>query len=343
MKHLTLLLVFVFAALQVWGQAISAPDTLLIQTFSVDPSDTFLIFPGGNDNQWVNWDADNLPTECGDGVTVPGSWFWDSDLGDTSAFPQNSAFISCSWLVDPTQPNENWLITPPVFITDTTAVLHWRSMPVQGPWFMDGYKVLVSTASNEPFTGAFTDTLFVAAEMLSGPNLGGLNLNDYVFSPGYIHADQYTDTDYFFRDPPNAPFYTGRLEPHTVSLAEYASQRIYIAFLHDSTNDFLLEIDDIAVLQGETSATRRLVDLDAHLKAGPNPCRETVWISWEFPTRLQGQLTLTDQLGRVVLTQPVDSYGSGAQALMVGHLTAGAYACALTTAHGCQTILLVKQ
>jgi hypothetical protein len=90
---------------------------------------------------------------------------------------------------------------------------------------MDGYKILVSTTRNTPFTADFTDTLFVAAEMVDFTVPGSLNPNDYTFSFGYIHADRYTDSNYFFLITPNAGAYTGRLEPHNVPLAAYAGKK----------------------------------------------------------------------------------------------------------------------
>ncbi|MBK9335696.1 MAG: hypothetical protein IPM98_03540 [Lewinellaceae bacterium] len=147
---------------------------------------------------WVNWDADNQPTLCGENQAVPGNWYWENDLGDLADPAVNFAFTSCSFLADSEQANENWLITPPVLITDSTAMLAWRSAPFEGPAYMDGYKVLVSTSGNEPFAGAFTDTLFVAAEMTDILKSGSLKVEDHMFSSGYIHADGYTNPDYFF-------------------------------------------------------------------------------------------------------------------------------------------------
>jgi len=342
MKQLLLVLVLVSAHLASKAQFFTIPDTILIQTFTVDPSDTMLVFPNGNDNHWVNWDADNLSTFCGDSDPVPGNWYWESDLGDLSNPPVNFAFTSCSFLSNGL-PNENWLITPPVFITDSTATLTWRSASFEGPGYMDGYKVLASTTTNEPFSGAFTDTLFVAAEMVEALVEGSLNVEDYIFSPGYIHADSYTNTDYFFLIHPSAQAYTGRLEPHTVSLAQFVGRSIYIAFLHDSRDDNILQIDDIAIVQDQSSGTATPSLRDLHLCVQPNPAANFATITWETRTRLPGQLTVTDIFGKTVLEQAVFNPFAGFAHLNLTTLPAGIYSCTLRTPEGRQSILMAKQ
>ncbi len=325
------------------AQTFLAPDTILIQTFNIDPSDAMIDFPNGNDTVWVNWDADNLLTLCGSNQIIPGGWYWESDLGDLSDPPVNFAFTSCSFLEDPSQHNENWLISPPVYIPDSMAILHWRSMPFEGPGYMDGYKVLVSTSTNEPFTGAFTDTIFVAAEMLDYVKAGSLDPDDYIFSPGYVHANRYSDTAYFFLITPNAGAYTGRLEPHQVSLAQYAGKHIYIAFLHDSSDDSILQIDDISVIHGETSAASEPGIRSFALEAQPNPAGDWVLLSWNLPFGREGKLILSDLLGRTLQEQPVDNRTNGSIRLELRQLPQGIYPCTLRTSEGQQTILLVKQ
>jgi len=343
MKQLLLLCALLCANQTANAQFFTIPDTLLIQNFTIDPSDTMLLFPSGNDNRWVNWDADNLPTLCGEEIPVPGNWFWENDLGDLTDPPVNFAFTSCSFLVENDQPNQNWLITPPVFISDSTATLNWRSSPFEGPAYMDGYKVLVSTTTNEPFENAFTDTLFVAAEMTDVLKAGSLKVEDHLFSPGYIHADGYTDTDYFFLIHPTAKSYTGRLEPRTASLAKFAGRWIYIAFLHDSTDDSILQIDDIAVVQDHPSSTASPTLFDVQLQMQPNPAGDFTSVTWRSISAREGQLILTDILGKTVLVQALDNLSSGSARLELQGLPPGTYSCTLRTAEGRQTRLLVKR
>lgn len=348
MKKTLPALLLLISAFGLQGQATFIPDTILVQHFTVDPSDTMLVFPSGNDLQWVNWDADNLPTLCqgGPGEVIPGNWYWESDFGDPNNPPLNSAFTSCSHQKYKNdsfpQPNENWLITPPVFVQDSDTYLSWRSLSFEGPGYVDGYKVLVSTSTNEPFTGAFKDTVFVAGEMLRYTIFGSLNPNHYIFSPGYIHANRYTDTAYYFLNPEYPYGYMGRLEPHQVSLAKYAGQKVYIAFLHDSTDDNLIQIDDIAVIRGPISASWEPGASHYYLQCQPNPVEAYTTISWKLPVRQEGRLVVKDLLGRTVVEYLLD-LGSGEFQLHTEIWPTGTYACSLQTATGQQTILLVKQ
>lgn len=324
------------------AQFFSIPDTLLVQHFTVDPSDTMLDFPSGFDLQWVNWDADNLPALCE--PQTPRNWYWENDLGDLTDPPVNFAFTSCSYLPNG-QPNENWLITPPIFIAHTSAELSWRSSPFEGPGYLDGYKVLVSTAGNEPFFGVFTDTLFVAAEMLDLLNGNSLDPDDYVFSPGYVHANRYTNTDYFFlaHPFPNISVYRGRLEPHTVSLAQYVGQTIYIAFLHDSADDNTLQIDDIAVVQDQGIGTTAPILPELYLQVRPNPVADAALVTWQNVAAQKGLLIVSDMLGRTVLEHPIERLSAGQTRVPFGGLPAGTYSCTLRTPIGQQTVLVVKK
>jgi hypothetical protein len=342
MKQILPVLLLLAGGFTANAQFFTIPDTILIQKFLVDPSDTMLDFPSGNDLHWVNWDADNIPTLCGDVAPVPQNWFWENDLGDDADPPVNFAFTSCSFLVDSEQPNENWLITPPVFIADSTAMLSWRSSPFEGPAYMDGYKVLISTGTNEPFLGVFTDTVFVAAEMLDILKNNSLDPDDYLFSPGYVHADRYTNPDYFFLIHPTAKAYTGRLEPHAVSLAKYAGKTIYIAFLHDSMDDSILQLDDITVVQDKSTGTTAPGLKNFQVRVQPNPTSDFATISWELSSAKQGQLIVTDMLGKTVLEQKLGDLSAGTVRLDVRLLLPGAYSCTLRTMQGQQSVVLVK-
>jgi len=342
MKQLLPILLLLSGGFAAQAQSIAAPDTLLLQRFTVDPSDIMLEFPSGNDLQWVNWNADNLPTLCGDDEPVPGNWYWENDLGDLSDPPVNFAFTSCSYLVGGL-PNENWLITPPVYISDSTATLLWRSSPFEGPAYMDGYKVLVSTTGNEPFLDAFTDTLFVAAEMTDILKNNSLNPDDYLFSSGYVHANRYTEQDYFFLIHPAAKAYTGRLEPHTASLAKYAGQTIYIAFLHDSTDDSILQIDDIAVVQEKSNRVQSPDLQNFDMRVLPNPTSDVATVSWSTAAAQQGRIVVTDIFGKTVVEQPVPDTSAGYIRLDLRGLPAGTYVCTLRVLQGQQSVRVVKQ
>ncbi|MFN0175480.1 MAG: T9SS type A sorting domain-containing protein [Saprospiraceae bacterium] len=346
MKIFCTIFAIIFLFHPLFGQANDpAPDTLLQHTFegTFDPADTMLTSPTGNDLLWVNYDQDNKIGRCvSNGFPTPKGWYWESDLGFVDPnMTENSAFTSCSFLDHNTPQNKNWLITSPVYIPDSSYWLCWRSLSYYGPGFMDGYKVLASTSTN--FPAAFNDTLFMAAQMVvhSDP-AGSLEIDDYIFSPGYIHANGYTDTAYFFIDTePLGDFYHGKLEPHSLSLAAYADQTIYIAFLHDSYDDFQLQVDDILVTNTKVSATYTLSNL-LHFNILPNPVHDFAFVNWRTQTPMEGRLSVVDQSGKIVFERNFNSRAEGQIHLDMQGFARGVYFCKLETATGQATKMLVK-
>ncbi len=319
-----------------------APDTLLVQTFEgdIDPTDTMLTEPTGDDEQWVNHDQDNKKGLCVFNGLTPKGWYWESDLGFSNpSMTENNAFTSCSYLDSGSPQNRNWLITSPVYIPDDTYWLCWRSLTYYGPDFMDGYHVLASTSTN--LTAAFTDTLFSAAQTVESFQTGSLDLSDYLFSNGYIHANGYTDTSYFFKDvEPNGTFYHGKMEPHSESLAAYAGQTIYLAFLHDSYDDFQLQVDDILVTN--TYVTANSPSKFLYFNVLPNPVQDFAFLNWESATPQEGRLSVVDQSGKIVFEKQFNTRTAGQIHLDVQGFAQGTYYCKLETATGQATRLLVK-
>ncbi len=319
-----------------------APDTLLQHTFEgiLDPADTMLTEPTGDDQHWVNYDQDKLIGYCVSNGLTPKGWYWESDLGfNDPTMANNDAFTSCSWLDSNSPQSRNWLITSPVYIPDDTYWLCWRSLSYYGPDIMDGYQVLASTSTN--LTAAFTDTLFSAAQTTYAYQSGSLFLTDYEFSEGYIHANGYTDTNYFFKDSEaTGMFYHGKLEPHSKSLAAYAGQTVYLAFLHDSYNDYQLQIDDILVTNTFVSANNPSNFL--YFNILPNPVQDFAFLNWESPTPQEGNLSVVDQSGKIVFEKQFNTRTQGQFYLDLQGYSQGIYYCKLETATGQATRLLVK-
>lgn len=321
------------------GQAL---DTLLQHSFEgiLDPADTMLNIPTGDDLHWINYDQDNKVGLCVSNGQTPKGWYWESDLGFSDPnMADNYAFTSCSYLQSSNPQNRNWLITSPVHIPDDTYWLGWRSLSYYGPDFMDGYRVLVSTTTN--FPEAFTDTLFSAAQTVARFQVGSLDLNDYVFSNGYIHANGYTDADYFFVDFEGTdPFYHGKLEPHSVNLSKYAGQTIYIAYLHDSFDDFQLQVDDILVSNPmvSTSVPSDLLFFNVF----PNPVRDFAYLNWKTRAPQSGRLSVVDPSGKIVFEKNFNTRVEGQIYLDAQGFAPGIYYCRLETASGMVTRKLVK-
>jgi hypothetical protein len=318
----------------------SQPDTLLIEPVIGTPTDMMLSAPTGDDDLWVNYDKDLKPGYCvKKGATLHG-WYIERDFSfPDSILTENQAFTSCSYLLGGAQ-NENWLILPPIFIPDDSYWLLWRSLSAEGPAFLDGYKVLASTASNLPASGDFSHLLFKAAEMLDFVSAGGfsLELDDYVFSDGYIHANGFTDSSYFYLLAEGGP-YAGKLEPHQVKLNAFAGETIYIAFYHDSTDDLMLQLDDILVTR--TIATRQ-PDNFLNFDIMPNPAISSTYVVWTLKKPEPGRLQLRDQSGKLLLEKKFSAYEQGQMFLELDGLPSGVHHCTLQTASGLATRKLVK-
>lgn len=281
----------------------SQTDTLLFNGFQTDFET--LIFPNGNDTVWINLDEDGLA----DDNNRPQDWYITTDWGQETVPPgEDTNFVaaSSSWLEGFLDGNRNWLITPPIVISDDQATLHWKSAPFQGFRYMDGYTVYISSATNDPSTGDFGDPIFRAAQMLpplpdsSGAPLVNQTADQYLWSEGYLHADGFTLTDYFTGDIFNESIYTPLLEPHSYSLADFAGQTIYIAFLHDSDDDNLLVLDDILVLGNDaTVGTAAPVD-DLRFVIYPNPAQHTLNVMFRLDQPSTVRLYLADIEGKII-------------------------------------------
>ena len=321
--------------------ALVAPDTLLKEDFTTDPSDKMLQFPEGNDLQWINYDQDNRATFDN---AYPKNWFWDIDNADGV---ENGVFFSTSFLQSEFVRNRNWLISSPIHIPDTSYWLCWRSAPFQGPLYMDGYKVLISAKSNK--TADLRDTIFRAAEMRTPPpaNSDLLDLNNYTFTTGYIHANGFTNTNYYYTVQDTLPdgeierIYWCRLEPHSVSLSKYAGQTIYIAFLHDSQNDFLLQLDDIVVSNERMVGVANMHHL-LYFKILQNPVRDMAYLTWKLDVAMDCHLRIFNSSGQLMATQHNGRQEEGSWQIDLGAFPAGTYHCVLQTENGVVSKRLVR-
>lgn len=346
MKVFTLFLALLLAANVTNAQNFTGTfDTVFIANFESDspfePTDLELGQPTGNDFDWVNFDEDGHAQLCFEDTTTFG-WFPAFDFTDPTQMSTNYAFTSCSFTEDVIFPcnlkTRNWLIMPPIQILGSIARLEWKSATYYGPYWVDGYKILVSTTNNLP--ASFTDTVFVAAQMIratpSGA-FGSLDPDRYVYSPGYVHADKYTLPEYFLPevDPAGEDFFLGQFEPHTADLSKYFGQRIYIAFLHDSDCDDKLQIDDILVVDNHTSAAREPGNV-ARFKVQPNPVTDYATIICALRKAAEVQCSVRDIAGKIVWQNPVTEQPAGETKIRadLSHLPPGAYWCQLQASGG---------
>ena len=183
-------------------------DTLLYEDFQSQ------VIPA----TWTNLDLDGNT----DANSRPMNWYNSFDVQTTLPGDTNYVGTSSSWF-NPFATANNVLIMTAVAPCANT-VMKWKSAPFEGPTFMDGYKIKVSTTGTN--IADFTTTIFTAAESVNGTATP---------SAGTVH------TSY------NGTSGNGILQEWSVNLGAYDNQTIYIGFFHDSDDDNLIMIDDIFV------------------------------------------------------------------------------------------------
>jgi len=263
----------------------SQNDTLLYENFDVDPTAGYSLLSNGNDTVWVNFDVDGLA----DANARPANWFW-SDVG-FSTVDVTGCLFSSSWFGSPGQA-KNYLITPPIQIVDGNAVITWKSAPRQTPSYLDGYQVVVSTTDN--IETSFTDTVFVAAEYLTG---SGFDFGAYTFSSGFVHGADGLFLEYDAGA--DSSQLIGIFREQSASLAAYAGQTIYIAFLHGSFDDNLIAVDDILVT-GTLSNGIKDLDSKSIISVSPNPASDMMKVTYNLPGTAQVKANIYDVKGTLV-------------------------------------------
>jgi len=225
---------------------------------------------------------------------------------------------------------------------DDNYSLHWKSAPSQLPRYMDGYSVLVSTTDN--FLTSFTDTLFRAASMetIAIGDGQSVDYSNFTFTPGYLHADGATLTDYFV---PGTNLHSGLLEPHSVDLSNYNGQRIYIAFVHDSDDDDRLALDDILVSKAQSSANNDLSVQNFKLVLYPNPVAHNMTVNYQLQKTEDIILDILDNKGSLVESIKLENQAAGHHSTKVGltNLVSGAYQLKLSTRESNVLQSFVKQ
>lgn len=241
-------------------------------------SDTLLFenFENGFPEDFTNLDLDGNTDANG----RPAEWYIaasnESAAGDT-----NFAASSSSWFTPFAQAN-NWMITPALAICDSAYELTWKSAPYEGPAFLDGYKVAISTTTND--ISAFTDTVAIFAEDLTGTGLIG---------PGTVHT--------LF------DLGKGLLQTSTISLDDYVGDTIYVAFIHDSNDDNQLYVDDI-VVRKEVDIDLSLVSFSSNLEYAISPEKHVQEIGEFTATAINNSLF---PLTNVTLDVSIDAQAGG--------------------------------
>jgi hypothetical protein len=180
-------------------------------------------------------DFDNIPgpTSGGAGTYVfPTGWFlrnvdnrtpagavsyvneaWER-REDFSFNVVDSCAFSTSWY-NPVGQADDWMWTPLIPNLPANTVLTWNAVAYDA-MYPDGYEVRIMTSTQ-------------------GPPTGGTG----------VMGNQLTNSTQVFSVPAEASSWTA----HMVNLSAYAGQGVYIGFRNNSTDQFLLLIDDIVVQQ----------------------------------------------------------------------------------------------
>ena len=316
-------------------------DTVILENFQFNPFPAMQTAPTGNDTVWVNYDQDGLPSILNTPATK--RWTWDQffvQATDPVTGEVNYSAISYSYLLNSLPGNRNWLITPPVTVSDEGFDVSWRSSPSQLPRYMDGYVVLISTTTNNP--AAFTDTLFQAASMVSYTGNGqNTNFDNFTFTEGYIHANSCTLTDYFVT---GSTLHYGKLEPHQASLAAYAGKTIYIAFLHNSDDDDRLALDDIMVTHETVSSVSNVSTATPSIRMLRNPVSDVFRARLESEEAISANCSILDLSGHILRQGLFQAAGGQAIAIEwpVTDLPPGYYLLRCKTETGTSVLKFIK-
>lgn len=265
--------------------------------------------------EWLNIDVDGVSDEN----ARPQDWFRSQYLIDTN----NICLASSSWLTGLDESAENWLILPQIFVPANSHLI-WKSAPRQGPRFLDGYQVLISTGTNLDID--FTDTLAVFAE-----NTGWTDEWDtttYTFSSGIMHPDWQLDTVDM-----DTTRLIGVLHEWDYDLSAYEGQAIYIAFRHRSADDNLIYIDDVTVTGvGSLGIDDKVASLALNIY--PNPAVENIQMDYYINKTSQVTFEIYDQEGKLVdqLVRGVHFTGNHHFYYNVSNMATGNYFITMRTA-----------
>lgn len=312
-------------------------DTLLFKDFNTDPGAYLQIsIPPGNatDTSWYTTDLDGQAD--GSGGSRPLEWFWTLAYSDLDTIGNAGVIGSSSW-TNSSQPTDNVLITSSVYIGDTNATLYWKSAPRQTPRYLDGYQVLISTASND--LGSFLDTIFWASEYTSLDNQNApFDFTSYTFTPGptadpmapFVHGMDASYTEFDVAS--DSSRLIGRLRPFSVSLAQYSGQTIFVMFRHYCTDDNLIAVDDILITGTNLTSVHESTG-EIAFKTYPNPTNDIVNIAFELPNASPVSVNIYDMTGKLMSTEQKGNLISGQQNMQVdlSALAAGIYRIELVT------------
>jgi hypothetical protein len=175
----------------------------------------------------------------------------------------DSCAFSTSWY-SPVGAADDWMWTPLIGPVPANAVLNWNAVTYDAS-FRDGYEVRIMTAAQ-------------------GPPTGGTG----------VMGNQVTNSTVLFSTTAENASWTSR----SVSLSAYAGQSVYIAFRNNSTDKFLLLIDDVTV-QVQVNLDAELLFADTATEYTLIPQTQTGALNFNGTIRNNGLNALSNVSARV--------------------------------------------
>ena len=312
-----------------------AQNIILSEDFEGDLSHIIIAIPNGSDQTWIDADFDGIPDASGQ--NRPPEWFATFGFADVDS--SSVVLGSNSWTYELT-PVANYLILPPIHLSDANGWLYWKSAPYQTPRYLDGLQVLLSTTGN--WDVDFSDTLRLFAEYIDGgPLPGDSGFHNYDFSNGFVFGEDGEYIEYHG----DSMRLRGVLRPDSVSLADYAGMDVYIAFCHGTVDDNLMSIDDIVVTGNGfmVSVSDPVVSANS-LNVFPNPSSSSLTVEYILEETGRVMLDIHDLNGRIVktITGGTQIKGSYRFTVDVSDLAVGEYQIVLKTSESIRVAKITK-
>lgn len=196
----------------------------------------------------------------------------------------NFGLRSFSWFQTPNQCN-NLLLSPDVWISDNTAKLKWRSMPLQGPRHQDGYKVFILTGGgmnveDVPVGALNPDFVMQQMDASNGsPSQAITSLSYLKENYPFIPSDGEEHIRYTLPDSNELgeidstrqhPF----MQEFELDLSAY-SGFIQVAFYHDSYDNNGMILDDVLITGTGSVGVQ---EIESYFKFYPNPVQNQLHI-----------------------------------------------------------------
>lgn len=318
--------IFLALCLLVLNLTSRAQDTLFYEGFNNWP-----VYMSNIDSVFVNYDEDQIP----DANDFPGGWTV-GNFANGGADQNEIVAMSSSWLTGFAHGNRNFLRLPGIYISDSTAILKWRSAPALGNLYMDGYTVAVSLDSTifEVFPTNDTDTLMHFAQ--------NINNDEAQFSVGTKHSS-------FDLTAPTSPTgvtqYPGLLMPWEASLSKYEGKTIYIVFLHNSDDDNFIALDDILVTGTEGTppagiSNTTIANLSVSFNIYPNPCNDFMELQSNLTIQDKSQVLIYNSMGQMVRSE---TFTSSKTKFNVSDFSAGIYHVSITSGAEQSSLKFIKR